>query len=146
VTLAVRLLSGYTPPRLLVGISLIYLEGLLILSIAMMCSSAFSSLATGGIVFGLWGLSFIGGWVEQIGSVLNSATAVNVGIVTSLLIPSEALWRRAAYEMQTPLSGILEVSPFSAFSVPSVFMVVYAALYLLGALTLALRIFSRRDL
>ncbi len=146
VSLAVRLLSGYRPPNLLAGTLLIYLESLLILSLSLLCSSAFSALATGGVVFGMWGLAFIGGWVEQIGTALNSPTAVNVGIVTSLLIPSEALWRRAAYEMQSPLMALTGFNPFGAMSVPSAAMIVYAVLYLLAALALAVRTFGRRDL
>ncbi len=138
--------SGFIAPNLLVGLLLIYLESLLILTIAMACSSRFSALATGGVVFGLYGLSFIGGWIEQIGAVLNSSTAVKVGILTSLIIPSESLWRRAAYEMQSPLSGLLGISPFGTTSAPSVLMVAYALLYLLAALALTVRIFNKRDL
>ena len=138
--------SGYMAPHFLSGVLLIYLESLLILSISILCSSVFSGLATGAIVFGLYGLAFIGGWVEQIGSVLQNQTAVNVGIVTSLLIPSEALWRRAAYEMQSPLSGVLGMSPFGAVSVPSPLMIAYAGIYLLAALFLAVQLFRSRDL
>jgi Cu-processing system permease protein len=56
------------------------------------------------------------------------------------------LWKRAAYEMQSPLVAALGVSPFSAASVPSPLMVAYAALYAALALGLAVRMFSRRDL
>ena len=100
--LSILFQSGYTAPHLLPGLVLIYLESLLIMTVAMLCSSRFSALATGGIVFGLYGLAFIGGWIEQIGAVLNSPTAIQVGILTSLIIPSESLWRRAAFEMQSP--------------------------------------------
>jgi len=116
------------------------------MTISLACSSAFSALATGGIVFGLYGLAFIGGWIEQIGSVLHNATAIKVGIIASLIMPSESLWRRAAFEMQTAVAGLLGMSPFGAASVPSPLMVAYAVLYLLAALYLAVRIFARRDL
>ena len=56
------------------------------------------------------------------------------------------MWRRAAYEMQSPLAGALGVSPFSAVSVPSLLMIAYAALYLLATLYIAVRIFERRDI
>jgi hypothetical protein len=133
-------------PHLFAGLGLIYMESLLIMTVAMACSSRFSALATGGIVFGLYGLAFIGGWIEQIGAVLNSPTAVQVGILTSLIIPSESLWRRAAFEMQSPLSGLLGISPFGATSVPSLFMLAYAMLYLLAVLALTVRVFQKRDL
>ena len=146
VVLSIFIQAGYLAPHLPAGLVLIYLESLLVLSISMLCSSRFSALATGGVVFGLYGLAFIGGWIEQIGAALNSPTAVKIGILTSLIIPSEAVWRRAAFEMQSPVSGLLGLSPFGATSVPSLFMVAYAVLYLLVVLALTVRVFQKRDL
>jgi len=146
VILSVWLQSGYTAPNLLAGVCLIYLEALLIMTVALVCSSRFTALATGTVVFGLYGLAFIGGWVEQFGSFIQNQTAVYVGVVSSLILPSESLWRRASYEMESPLSGVLGMSPFGTISVPSVLMIVYAGVYIVIALLLALRIFSRRDL
>ena len=145
-TLSILVQSGYMAPHLLAGLALIYLESLVVMTVAMLFSSRFSALATGGVGFGLYGLAFIGGWIEQIGAVLNSQTAVQVGILTSLIIPSESLWRRAAYEMQSPLSGLLGISPFGASSVPSLLMVAYAVVYLLAVLALTVRVFQQRDL
>lgn len=144
--LSVFFQTSYTPEHLFRGLSLIYLEALLVMTITLMCSAAFPALATGGIVFGLYGLAFIGGWIEQFGSIIQNQTAVKIGIITSLIIPSEALWRRAAFEMQSPLAGALGMSPFAAISVPSLLMILYAALYLASALILSIRIFQRRDL
>ena len=144
--LSVFIQAGYTPPNLLAGVTLIYLEALLIMTVSLAFSSALPGLATGGVVFGLYGLAFIGGWIEQFGSLLHNQTAINVGIVTSLIIPSEALWRRAAFEMQTPLSGALGMSPFGTISVPSTLMIVYAILYLVIALVAAINTFQHRDL
>jgi Cu-processing system permease protein len=146
ITLSLWLQSGYIAPHILPGIGLIYLESLLIMSVALMCSSRLSALATGAVVFGLYGMAFIGGWVEQFGSYFQSQTAINIGIITSLIIPSESLWRRAAYEMQSPLSGSLGISPFGTISVPSILMIVYAVVYMLVVTLVALRTFNRRDL
>ena len=146
VVLSMFIQSGYVADNLLNGLGLIYLETLLIMTITLMCSASFPALATGGIVFGMYGLAFIGGWIEQIGAIFQNPTAVKVGIITSLLIPSEALWRRAAYEMQTPLAGVLGMSPFAATSVPSLLMVIYAILYLTVCLSLDIRTFHMRDL
>lgn len=146
IILSIWLQAHYRAPNMVLGLALIYMESLLIMSVALMCSSRLSALATGGVVFGLYGLAFIGGWVEQFGSLIQNQTAINVGIVSSLIIPSEALWRRAAFEMQSPISSILRMSPFSTNSVPSPIMVVYAGLYTLVALAIALRLFGQRDL
>ena len=144
--LSVRLQSGYALRNVGLGLALIYLESLLIMTISLSCSSFLSGLATGGVVFGLYGLSFIGGWVEQIGAALQNKTAIQVGIVTSLIIPSESLWRRAAFEMQSPISAALGMSPFGTTSVPSPLMIGYAVIYLALTLMAAVSIFQHRDL
>jgi ABC-type transport system involved in multi-copper enzyme maturation permease subunit len=145
IVLSVFIQTGYVPDNLIIGLGLIYMESILIMTITLMLSSAFPALATGGIVFGLYGLAFIGGWVEQFGTLLQNDTAIKVGIIASLLIPSESLWRRAAFEMQTPLTGTFG-SPFSTTSVPSPLMMAYTFLYLMVILVTAVRIFQARDL
>jgi len=146
--LIVYALAQYTLPNLLPGVLLIYLETLVIMTLTLAASSTFSTLATGGVVFGLWGLAFIGGFVEQVGAVLNNPTVVNVGIISSLILPTEAVFRRAAFIMTSPVAQALGLmnGPVFVASVPSALMVVYAALYLLAVLGLAVRQFNRRDL
>ena len=146
VVLSVYFQAGYLPDNLLAGLSLIYLEGLVVMTVALACSSTMPALATGGLVFGLYGLAFIGGWIEQIGAIFRNQTAVQVGIVSSLIIPTEALWRRAIYMIQSPLSSALEMTPFSTLSVPSTLMVVYAFVYLAVMLWLATNTFKHRDI
>lgn len=146
-----RVLSAHfsvavTPHHLLRGAALIWVECILLLNLTLSFGTTFSTLTNGVLALGLHGLAFIGGWVEQAGALTHTPRAVNVGIIASVLMPSESLWRRAAFEMQSPLVGALGFSPFSAASVPSGFMVVYATAYLAAALAFALYRFSRRDL
>jgi Cu-processing system permease protein len=138
--------SGSSTPNVATGLALMYLQSLTIMSIALAFSSAMSALATGGAVFGLYGLAFIGSWVEQIGSFLESQPAVQIGIVTSLLMPSEALWRRASFEMTSPLVQFMAGAPFVSRSVPSPLMVWYGLFYVTLAVGVAIIIFNRRDL
>ena len=143
--LVMYVLVGYTPPNPLAGLLLLMLEALVLLSLSMLGGTRLSTLTNGVLLFMLYGVAFIGAWVEQIGALLQSHAAVNVGIVTSLLMPVEALWRRASYLMQPPIMSSIP-TPFSGTSPPSQAMVIYAALYAAAALALAMRIFSRRDL
>jgi ABC-2 type transport system permease protein len=145
-SLVVYLISGYTAPNLIRGIILVWMNGILLLSVSLLGGAMLSTLANGVLVFGLFGIAFVGGWIEQIGSFISNQTAINVGIISSLIIPSEALWKRAAFEMQSPLVQALGFSPFSSSSVPSLIMVVYAILYTVIALGLAINRFQRRDL
>lgn len=146
VMLVVYAISGYIAPNALRGLGLMALNMLLLLSVSFMGGAALSTLANGVLVFGLYGVAFIGGWIEQFGSFTGNLTAVNVGIICSLILPGEALWRRAAFEMQSPLVAALGFSPFTSSSVPSPIMVLYALGYTLAAVGIALRLFHRRDL
>lgn len=145
VIISLRLQAAYLAPNLPQALGLMYLGSVLVMTVTLLGSSRLSGLATGGTVFGLYGLAMIGGWVEQAGTVLNNQTAINVGIFSSLLIPSEALWKRAAFEMSSPMLRTFN-NPFTAASPPSDLMIAYAALYLLAALALTAHWFSRRDL
>ena len=80
------------------------------------------------------------------GAITQTTHAVTVGVIASVIMPSEALWRRAAFEMQSPLANAVRVSPFSTLSVPSLPMVFYAGMYMTIALAFAIRRFSQRDL
>ncbi len=145
----VYVLSGYTLPNVLAGLGLIYLETLVIMTLTLAASSTFSTLATGGVVFGMWGLAFIGGFVEQAGVLLSNPTVVNIGIISSLILPTEAVFRRGAYLMTSPVAqslGAIMNGPVFVLSVPSPLMVVYALAYLAAVLALAVRQFNRRDL
>ena len=139
-------LTGYTARHLVRGMSLILLESLLLLTVTFLFGTTFSTLTNGVLALGLHGLAFMGGWIEQVGAELHSPRAVTVGVVASIIMPSESLWRRAAYEMQSPLVGALGISPFSNASTPSLAMVGYAAVYVAMALAFAIRRFGRRDL
>jgi len=139
-------LTGYTARHLARGLSLILLESLLLLSVTFLFGTTFSTLTNGVLALGLHGIAFMGGWIEQAGTLSHSPRAVTVGVVASVIMPSESLWRRAAFEMQSPLVGALGFSPFSNASTPSLTMIAYAALYLALALAIALHRFGQRDL
>lgn len=146
VALTGYLISGASASHLLTGLGLVWLESILLLNLTLLCGTAFSTLTSGVIVLGMHGVAFLGGWIEQIGVATSSPHAVDAGIIASIIMPSESLWRRAVFEMQSPLTSALRFSPFSSFSVPSRMMVAYAAVYLVIALALALRQFHLKDL
>jgi ABC-type transport system involved in multi-copper enzyme maturation permease subunit len=137
--------SGQFPTGVVPGIPLMWLNVLLLLSVTLLGGTLLSTLANGVTLFGLYAVAFIGGWIEQIGSFFENQTALNIGIISSLLLPSEALWRRAAYEMQ-PLASVIDIGPFITISVPSPLMIGYAVVYGALALLLAMIVFTRRDL
>ncbi|HXB54227.1 MAG TPA: ABC transporter permease [Vicinamibacteria bacterium] len=146
VFLVSRLLAGYTPPHAARGGGLMLLEGTVLLTLAVAGGTRLASLTNGVTVLGLYGLAFIGGWMEQIGTLLGNPTARYLGIAASLVVPSESLWQLAAHYMQPPLARDLNLTPFSPASVPSPAMVAWAGSYVLVVLLTGLRLFQTRDL
>jgi Cu-processing system permease protein len=128
------------------GALLMFLECVLALSVTFMFGTWFSTLTNGVIVLGLLGFAFMGGWLEQMSGFTEGSSLVMLGIVSSLIMPSESVWRRAAFEMETPLSGSLQFSPFADVSVPSGAMIGYTCVYLLVAMAIAMYHFQHRDL
>jgi Cu-processing system permease protein len=145
IIIAVRLLSGFTPPNVFGGIAILLLEALVTLSITFLGGSRLSTLANGVVVFMLYGVAFVGGWIETIGTVLDSRTAMDIGVASSLIMPSEALWRYAASLMQSSSGLMVSVTPFTAISQPTPAFVIYALVYTLAGLLGSVLIFNRRD-
>ncbi len=128
------------------GLALILLEVTVVVSLSLLCGVYVSTLTNGVVLFMLYGLAFIGSWVEQIGTFFQSPATSDIGIISSLILPVEALWRLAASSMQPQVLNNFNFSPFSVGAAPSGASVVYAVGYVIVLLLLAMRAFSRRDL
>jgi Cu-processing system permease protein len=139
-------MGGVAPDNAIRGALLVFLECVLALTVTLMFGTWFSTLTSGVVVIGLHGLAFMGGWLEQMSGFSESARLATVGVVTSLIMPSESIWRKAAADMQTPLAASLPFSPFANVSIPSATMIGYAIVYLLVTLGIAVYHFQERDL
>lgn len=150
---AVALLTGYffklqlDPIALLSGIGLFMLFPVILLALAHLGSARFSTLATGVVTFMLFALAIIGGFIEQIGAMMQNASMINIGVVSSLVIPSDAIYRLAVSVAVGPMgkSSIASFGPFGAASTPSTVMLIYALVYIIIILALTFRFFGKRD-
>lgn len=87
-----------------------------------------------------------GAWLEEIGSATGNQTMVDLGIMSCLVVPSEAMWKTAAHLMQHPTITSQGISPFSVGAPPSTAMLDYALLYVGAMLGLTIWSFNRCDL
>jgi len=145
----VHLILGFDPPNAWAAFALFTLEALVLLSLSLLLGTRVSTLANGITLFMLYGLAFIGSWVEQIASLpgLNAQSAIRLGQLPSWIMPVETIWRRIAFLLEpAALRQFGGNSPFSAISVPDPSIVSYAAGYVVVLLALAMWSFSRRDL
>jgi ABC-type transport system involved in multi-copper enzyme maturation permease subunit len=146
VVLSMRLFADYQAPSVLVPMALMLLGAAAMLSITIAGGVRLSTITNGIVAFGFYGVAFIAGWMEQILSMFGNATARYVGTIVSLLSPSDAMWRRAAYEMQPLATAALQNGPFGVVSVPSAAMIVWAMVFVIGVLAFAAWLFRRRPL
>ena len=145
--LIVYLRSGFAMDNIGRGVAMMALAALLVLTVSIAGGTRLSTIANGVMTFMLFGLAFMGGLVEQVGALIRNTAAVNVGIVSSLIMPADSLWKKAtAYFQPSDVSNPFELGPFAAITEPSTLMVAYAVVYLLALLVFALWSFSRRDL
>ncbi|AQS58983.1 ABC transporter permease subunit [Desulforamulus ferrireducens] len=135
--------------NILSGALIFILQPILLLSLAMVFSTLLRTMTAGILSIILYGLGMVGGFLEQLGSAINNITLINIGIGSSLLMPSDALFRMLIAEVTgnaaNPLA-ILSMGPFGVSTPPSNAMLVYVILYILVCILLSLRFFGQKDL
>lgn len=121
------------------------------LTLSIAGGTRFSTVTNGMVALGIFGLGFLGGFVEQIGMVLVQGDAGrlvvrNMGTIVSLIVPADALWRLAAYHMMPSVLRDLAVTPFSGMYPPSSAMVPWAIAYIIVVAWIGIRQFNDRPL
>jgi Cu-processing system permease protein len=147
VVLVARAVGANNPPNMLRGMALMMLVSTILLSLTMLGSTIFSTMANGVIVFMLYGMAVTGGLVEQIGNSLDNDTMVRIGILTSVIVPSDAMWKLASYVVQPRIAvNMLGPNPFGTAAPPSDFAVRYALVYCATLVLTSMLVFNRRDI
>jgi ABC-type transport system involved in multi-copper enzyme maturation permease subunit len=146
VLLTMRVFADYTAPAVVAPLALMLLGAAVMMTITITGGVRLSTITNGIVAFGFYGVAFIAGWIEQILSLFQNSTARYVGTVVSLASPSDAMWRRAAYELQPATAVIFQAGPFGVVSVPSAAMVAWTVLFIIVLLAFAAWQFRRRPL
>lgn len=142
-----RIVAGYTPANILPATGLVALVSLTLLALTVLGSTMMQTMANGVVVFMLYGGATLGGLLENLGSLLNIQSLINVGVITSLILPSDVIWRLASGLLQPDSSLRFDAPiPLAVASPPSNAMVVYAVAYVAALLGGAVLAFRRRDL
>jgi ABC-type transport system involved in multi-copper enzyme maturation permease subunit len=146
----VYLQAGFLPPQPVEGVAIILLNAFLLLSLSMLGTITLSTVANGIIVFMLYAFALAGGRMQQLGTLIHNDTLINIGTVTSLIIPSDALWQLSAGMLGSggivTNTGTIQPGMFTVTNPPSVWMAAYAIVYAMVALGVGMLVFRRRDL
>ncbi|KAF1085454.1 ABC-2 family transporter protein [Sporotomaculum syntrophicum] len=132
------------------ALALFAMQPVVLLAVTLCGSTLLPTIANGVVMFMLYAVSIIGGMVEQIGWLINNVTLQQTGILASLIMPVDALYRKIVHLLMNPtanpLQALQQMGPFGSMSEPSVWMVVYAVLYVIFFTGMAVYLFGRKDI
>ncbi|MGB9678943.1 MAG: ABC transporter permease [Thermoanaerobacteraceae bacterium] len=139
--------------NILRGLFFFDLGPIVFLALIIASSSIFSTVNTGIIAIMAYGIALVGGVLEQIGvamqqSQIKGEGLINAGILTSLILPTDVIYRKMTAELLTQNSGISFMTQglFGGMSQPSLYMFIYIFFYVVFLLYYGSKRFSQRDL
>jgi ABC-type transport system involved in multi-copper enzyme maturation permease subunit len=150
--LVVRATVDYWPPQPVLALLLLAAQTIVLLTLALLLSTAISPMASGVVAVGLFGATWIAGVVGGIGRSLGNAAVARVGSVSQILVPTDGLWRGAMHAFQDPSAivqfGGTDVQAFPFLSVESLTAtyLVWALIWVVLMWGLAAASFARKDL
>jgi hypothetical protein len=142
------------PPHPVLAILFVVAESLIVLTLALAASTRLPAMTGGIVVVVLFGVTWMGGIAGAVGSSFHSRPIENIGTVTSLIFPTDGLWRAAIYQLEPAASIIAaanggrsaSANPFLVTTGPSPAYVVWAIGWLVAVLVIAVWSFGRREL
>jgi Cu-processing system permease protein len=153
--LTARIVAGYSAGDTARVIGLMILQVLVLLAVSLLGSTVLPTLANGVVMLALFGLAWLGGIVEFIGTIPpGNELMANLGTAVSLLLPADAVWRGASYHLMPPSllvggafagQGGAEL-PFASTTPIAPAMLTWAFAYPAACIGLAVVAFRRRDL
>ncbi len=111
--LVVWWMVDYWPPQPAAALVLLAAQTIVLLTLALLLSTAVSPMASGVVAVGLFGATWIAGVVGGVGAALGNDGVARVGTVSRMLLPTDGLWRGAMHAFQDP-SVITSFGPEAA--------------------------------
>jgi ABC-type transport system involved in multi-copper enzyme maturation permease subunit len=146
IVLMMRVIAGFEQTGITGALPLMLLAATVMLTVSTAGGVRLTTITNGIASFAFYGIAFIGGWIEQIGSFAGNAATRYVGTAISLMSPADAMWRRATFELVPPFMRGVPVTPFALGSVPSTAMIVWTVGFVVVVLALACYQFRHRPL
>jgi ABC-type transport system involved in multi-copper enzyme maturation permease subunit len=142
----------YWPPQPAAALAFLAAQTTVLLTLALLLSTAISPMASGVVAVGLFGATWIAGVVGAIGASLGNAAVARVGTISRMLLPTDGLWRGAMRAFQDP-SALIEMGgsdaeafPFLSAAPLTATYLVWAAVWVAMIWGLAAVSFLRKDL
>jgi ABC-type transport system involved in multi-copper enzyme maturation permease subunit len=150
--LVVRATADYWPPDPATALALLAAQTAVLLTLAVLLSTAISPMASGVVAVGLFGTFWVAGVVGGVGESLGNDSVARVGEVSRMLMPTDGLWQGAMHALQDPsvfaTFGNSDVAafPFLSEAPLTAAYLGWAALWVAMVWALAAASFVRKDL
>src|SRR3954447_15141744 len=150
--LVVRATVDYWPPEPVTALALLAAQTIVLLTLALLLSTAVSPMASGVVAVGLFGTTWVAGVVGGIGASLGNDSVSRVGTLSRILLPTDGLWRGAMHAFQDPSAFVTfggdeaEAFPFLSVAPLTVAYIAWAVVWVAMVCGLATVSFQRKDL
>jgi ABC-type transport system involved in multi-copper enzyme maturation permease subunit len=141
----------YWPPQPAAALALLAAQTVVLLTLALLLSTAISPMASGVVAVGLFGATWVAGVVGGIGLALGNDGVARVGTVSRMLLPTDGLWRGAMHAFQDPallaqLDSSFDGHPFLSTAPLTTTYLAWGAVWVAMVWGLAAASFLRKDL
>ena len=150
--LVVRATVDYWPPAPATALALLAAQTTVLLTLAVLLSTAISPMASGVVAVGLFCTTWVAGVVGGIGESLGNDAIARIGTISRMLLPTDGLWRGAMNAFQDPAALTLfggsdgGAFPFLSVSPLTPAYLAWAAVWVAMVWGLAAAAFLRKDL
>lgn len=152
---AVRLVTGYAPPQPPLAVAFLSAQAIVLLTLALLCSTRLPAIAAGAICVVVYGLGWMAGVFAGIGRVFDAGPLVAVAEASRWLLPSDGLWRGTIYSLEPPAVVLValgrggpaaDANPFFASTPPPLPFLAWSVAWIVLVLALTVISLDRRDL
>jgi ABC-type transport system involved in multi-copper enzyme maturation permease subunit len=150
--LVVLATADYWPPQPAAALALVVAQTIVLLTLALLLSTAISPMASGVVTVGLFGTTWVAGVVGGLGESLGNDAVGRVGTVSRMLLPTDGLWRGAMHAFQDPSALVqfggsdAEAFPFLSVAPLTTTYLAWVAVWVAMVWALAVASFLRKDL
>jgi ABC-type transport system involved in multi-copper enzyme maturation permease subunit len=150
---AVAFVSGYTPPNVLLPVAYLAGQALILLTLTIVLSTRLPAIAGGAVAVVAYGIAWLAGVLGHIGLAIGTNGLVGVRDLSRILLPTDTLWQGVVFGLEPSIviesvgqQQFAQGNPFFALEAPNPAYVIWALVWVVLALILAVVLLRRREL
>jgi ABC-type transport system involved in multi-copper enzyme maturation permease subunit len=145
-------ITAYVPPHPGKSIAFLIAESIVLLTLGLFLSTRLAPMTGGIVAVVLFGIAWVAGIAQSLGLVFHNQQLVSATTAISLIVPTDGLWRAAAFNLEPALLAVAAMtdvnrqSPFLVGAPPPPAYLVWTAGWIVALLVASIVSFNRRDL